>query len=67
VGTLIQALQRTGPGVTDEANAIEAAGLEPLLVEGGSLNFKVTYPEDFLLAEAVLARRTSSHTHKDAA
>jgi 2-C-methyl-D-erythritol 4-phosphate cytidylyltransferase len=67
VGTLIQALQRAGPGVTDEASAIEAAGLEPLLVEGGSLNFKVTYPEDFLLAEAVLARRTSSHTHKDAA
>ena len=57
VGTLIQALQREGPGVTDESSAMEAAGFEPLLVEGGSLNFKLTYPEDFALAEAVLERR----------
>ena len=46
-------------GITDEASAIEAAGLQPLLVRGSAQNFKVTYPEDFDLAEAILrSRRT---------
>ena len=46
-------------GITDEASAIEAAGLQPLLVRGSAQNFKVTYPEDFALAEAILrSRRT---------
>ena len=67
VGALIQALQRAGSDVTDEASAMEAAGLAPLLVEAGSLNFKVTYPEDFLLAQAVLERRAQTPTDKDAA
>ena len=66
INALVQALQQVGPGVTDESSAIEATGLEPLLVEGGALNFKVTYPEDFLLAEAVLARRVKSRTDKEA-
>jgi 2-C-methyl-D-erythritol 4-phosphate cytidylyltransferase len=43
--------------VTDEASAIEALGLAPRLVPGGALNFKVTYPEDFALAEQVLRGR----------
>ncbi|KQP17717.1 2-C-methyl-D-erythritol 4-phosphate cytidylyltransferase [Pseudorhodoferax sp. Leaf267] len=43
--------------VTDEASAIEAQGLAPLLVPGSALNFKVTYPEDFALAEQVLRGR----------
>ncbi|MCL1962415.1 MAG: 2-C-methyl-D-erythritol 4-phosphate cytidylyltransferase [Desulfovibrionaceae bacterium] len=42
-------------GITDEASAIEAAGHRPLLVRGSARNFKLTYPEDFTLAEAVLA------------
>ena len=42
-------------GITDEASAIEAAGLQPLLVRGSAQNIKVTYPEDFALAEAVLS------------
>ena len=29
----------------------------PLLVEAGAQNFKVTYPEDFAMAEAVLRNR----------
>ena len=45
-------------GITDEASAIEAAGLRPLLVCGSAHNVKVTYPEDFALAEAVLRHRT---------
>lgn len=44
-------------GITDEASAIEATGQRPLLVRGSAQNFKVTYPEDFALAEAVLRSR----------
>ncbi|MFP3186210.1 MAG: 2-C-methyl-D-erythritol 4-phosphate cytidylyltransferase, partial [Paraburkholderia sp.] len=32
----------------------------PLLVQGSLRNFKVTYPEDFDLAEAILSRPTAS-------
>ncbi len=45
-------------GITDEASAIEATGQQPLLVRGSAQNFKVTYPEDFALAEAILRSRT---------
>ncbi|MCY0388153.1 2-C-methyl-D-erythritol 4-phosphate cytidylyltransferase [Robbsia sp. Bb-Pol-6] len=45
---------RNGSVVTDEASAIEALGHAPLLVRGNLRNFKVTYPEDFELAESVL-------------
>jgi 2-C-methyl-D-erythritol 4-phosphate cytidylyltransferase len=44
-------------GVTDEASAVEMAGLQPLLVAGSAHNFKVTYPADFVLAQAVLVSR----------
>jgi 2-C-methyl-D-erythritol 4-phosphate cytidylyltransferase len=57
IGMLMQALERAGPEVTDEAAAIESLGLKPLLVPGGAQNFKVTYPDDFALAEAVLKGR----------
>lgn len=45
-------------GVTDEASAMELAGHHPLLVAGSGHNFKVTYPQDFALAQAVLTLRT---------
>ena len=45
-------------GITDEASAMERLGLKPRLVEGSAQNFKVTYPADFVLAEAVLRSRT---------
>ena len=57
IGMLMQALERSGGHVTDEASAIEALGQHPLLVPGGAQNFKVTYPDDFALAEAVLKGR----------
>jgi 2-C-methyl-D-erythritol 4-phosphate cytidylyltransferase len=61
IGLLSRALDAalaTDPdAVTDEASAIEALGLAPRLVPGGALNFKVTYPEDFALAEQVLRGR----------
>ncbi len=58
IGLLQRALARCGDAVTDEASAVEALGLAPLLVPGSATNFKVTWPEDFALAEAVLAGRT---------
>jgi 2-C-methyl-D-erythritol 4-phosphate cytidylyltransferase len=57
IGMLMHALERSGDQVTDEASAIEALGHRPLLVPGGGQNFKVTYPDDFALAEAVLKGR----------
>jgi 2-C-methyl-D-erythritol 4-phosphate cytidylyltransferase len=57
IGILMRALEQAGDKVTDEASAIEAMGLQPLLVAGSAQNFKVTYPEDFALAEAVLNAR----------
>lgn len=43
--------------VTDEASAIEAAGLRPRLIEGDASNLKVTYPLDLHLAEWILKNR----------
>ena len=54
---LRQALAQAAEAVSDEASAIEALGLQPLLVPSSLENFKVTYPEDFALA----ARLLSSH------
>jgi 2-C-methyl-D-erythritol 4-phosphate cytidylyltransferase len=57
LGALVQALEKAGAAVTDEASAMEAVGLSPLLVPGNAQNFKVTYPEDFALAAAILNSR----------
>lgn len=57
IGSLIEALELAGDAVTDESNAIEAMGLSPKLVPGSAQNFKVTYPEDFCLAQALLQSR----------
>lgn len=57
IGMLMQALERANGHITDEAGAIEALGHRPLLVSGGAQNLKVTYPDDFALAEAVLKGR----------
>ena len=63
IGLLIRALdaaESAGNVVTDESSAIEALGLAPKLVAGSAQNFKVTYPEDFALAEAILLNRGRS-------
>ncbi|KAF1013725.1 MAG: 2-C-methyl-D-erythritol 4-phosphate cytidylyltransferase [Burkholderia sp.] len=52
----ILAAQHDGHNLTDEASAIEWAGHAPRVVQGNLRNFKVTYPEDFDLAEAFLSR-----------
>ncbi|WP_150662987.1 2-C-methyl-D-erythritol 4-phosphate cytidylyltransferase [Pandoraea commovens] len=57
LGMLRHALEdalAAGAEVTDEASAIERMGHAPKLVRGSLRNFKVTYPEDFALAEAFL-------------
>lgn len=46
--------------VTDEASAIEAAGLHPRLIAGDSTNLKVTFPLDLHLAEWILNNREGS-------
>lgn len=58
IGMLRAALVAAGSDVTDEAGAIEARGLAPLLVPGDAGNIKVTWPGDFAVAEALLLRRT---------
>ncbi|HXU92456.1 MAG TPA: 2-C-methyl-D-erythritol 4-phosphate cytidylyltransferase [Gallionella sp.] len=58
-GLLAQALQQCRT-VTDEASAIEALGLQPKLVASESTNFKVTYPQDLLLAELLLQQKNDS-------
>ncbi len=55
-GLLAQALQQCR-AVTDEASAVEAMGLHPKLVAGDASNFKVTYPQDLLMAELLLKGR----------
>jgi 2-C-methyl-D-erythritol 4-phosphate cytidylyltransferase len=45
-------------GVTDESSAMELAGHAPRLVPGSAQNFKVTYPDDFALAETILRSRS---------
>lgn len=52
-GLLAQALQQGG-SFTDEASAVEALGLQPKLVLSEPTNFKVTFPQDLLLAELLL-------------
>ena len=57
LGELRQALEVAGAAVTDESSAMEMAGKHPRLVTGSAQNFKVTYPQDFLLAQAILDSR----------
>lgn len=43
--------------ITDEASAIEALGLAPLLVAGDACNIKLTQPQDMRLAQWLLAQQ----------
>ena len=58
IGALRDALAMAGPGVTDEASAMEAQGHAARLVVGALENFKITWPADFELAERLLRSRT---------
>lgn len=41
-------------GFTDDAQMLEAIGKPVKVVEGGSLNFKITYPQDLRLAKKLI-------------
>lgn len=60
LGALINALENTFAKeciVTDEAQAIEMNGLQPVLVEGHSDNIKITKHHDLALAELYLSEQ----------
>ena len=57
LGLLRQALEQAGDSATDEASAIEALGHAPLLVQGELENFKLTWPQDLVLAARLLRAR----------
>lgn len=57
LGLLHSAMAHAGEAVTDEASAVEALGHRPKLVPGALENFKITYPQDFVLAERLLRTR----------
>ena len=67
LGALSEALRAAGDGITDESGAMEAMGLQPKLVAGSAENFKVTYAEDFWLAEAILLSRIGRSNKADKA
>jgi 2-C-methyl-D-erythritol 4-phosphate cytidylyltransferase len=60
IGPLTQALEHSFASATDESSAMEALGHNPKLVHSSAQNFKITYPEDFALAEAILQSRQAA-------
>ncbi len=56
-GLLASALQQC-KDVTDDASAIEALGFQPKLIASEASNFKVTYPQDLLLAELLINKNS---------
>ena len=51
---LVSAYANAPPGVTDDAQVVEAAGVEVTLVEGSPMNLKITTHDDLRLAKATL-------------
>ena len=56
----IEQAQKQGLIITDEASAIEAAGLPCLLISGRRDNIKITRPEDLILADFYLKQQLKS-------
>lgn len=56
----LQAHQSSGfAGITDEASAVEALGLRPRVVRGRARNLKLTFAEDFAMAETWLSEQAA--------
>jgi len=53
---LYDALSAFNGAPTDEAQAVEALGLQPKLVMGSLRNMKVTYPQDLALMELIMQK-----------
>jgi len=65
VGDLLSALQTAQEKhltITDEASAMEAVGHKPLVFPGKRSNIKITVPEDWLLAEALLGEHSMKNS-----
>jgi 2-C-methyl-D-erythritol 4-phosphate cytidylyltransferase len=56
----LEAALARGDAVTDEAQAVEALGLQPKLVAGDADNIKITLPEDLSRAERILKSRSAA-------
>ena len=60
LGLLTQALEqvlRQGETVTDDAQAIEKLGYQPVLIPGHADNIKITHPQDLILASLYLQQQ----------
>lgn len=60
IGELLAALNQakaSGQSVTDEASAMEAMGMQPMVVADSRDNIKITQPEDLALAEGILQQQ----------
>jgi len=55
LGALSHAVEKKIP-VTDDCSAVEAIGMSVHLTEGDYNNIKITTPDDFILAQAILDR-----------
>lgn len=56
----LEGARRDGISATDEAQAVEALGLQPKLVAGDADNIKITLPEDLPRAERILKARSAA-------
>ncbi len=60
LGLLKEAYRKhNGRPATDDAQLVERIGHDVVLVRGAADNLKITFPEDLLVAEAILARQTN--------
>jgi 2-C-methyl-D-erythritol 4-phosphate cytidylyltransferase / 2-C-methyl-D-erythritol 2,4-cyclodiphosphate synthase len=62
----LDAAHAAGRFPTDEAQALEWHGQQPVLIEAGPGNLKVTTPQDLLLAAAILRSRRAPDTEDSA-
>lgn len=61
VDLLVKAYQHhNGRPATDDAQLVERMGHDVALVPGSTDNLKITYPEDLLIAEAILSKQNQS-------
>lgn len=57
---LVAAMRAHGPGATDEVGVLIASGIFPAPVAHGAPNFKITHPDDLVVAEEILKHPQSS-------
>lgn len=50
----LESAQQSSGAITDEASAVEKLGLQPRLVAGSNLNFKITTAEDYAMAQQIV-------------